>query len=899
MPEIRVTPQYCYQCVAGPDLLTVTVKDGVATEVQPNLAAARVHPGGGKCCVKAFGIVEKTYNPKRILQPMKRTNPRKGRDEDPGFVPISWDEALDLVARKVTEIRARGLLDEEGFPRVAASIGRTSSPSAYIGTFPAFLEALGEVDWSFGSGHGIKCYHTEHYLGELWHRGFTVCPDTPTTRYVLSFGANTDASGGVVATWRHAEARARGLTRVQIEPHLSVTGATAAQWIPIRPKTDAAFLLGFLHSLLHDHPRTALDLDFLVQHTSSPYLVAPNGFYLRDAASGKPLVWDTLRKAPACFDAEGVVPALEGSFHASGIERGADEDRWQHEHALAETAFTKLAKHLDPYTPDWAEKICDIEKGTIRRIAAEYLEHAQVGATTEIEGQRLPLRPVAIVLGKTVNNGWGSFDCCWARTLAACLVGALEVPGGTLGTTVVLNPPRSPRQASVEAGEDGFMPYAFNPTDRAGWKLNGKARNAHGALVPLSTNSPGAATLGPAHLAWMFLQDPPAGAPRVTLPDLWFVYRTNPSISLWDSAEMVKRVARFPFTVAFAYLPDETNHMADLLLPECTDLESTQLIRVGGTKFIEQFWDHEGFALRHPAVKPLGETRDLTDIATDLAERSGVLAEYNDALNRGVGTAISLKDFPLQPASRHTCDEIWDRVCRAASAEVTDGASADGLEWFKQHGYRTRPIPRLDWYLFPEVKRKGIRFEMPYQERLLRIGTELGRRLHENGITWWDAQLHEYQALPRYGEFPEIWERDAECHAAPGDEFPFWALTSRSMQYSWGANAGIPLMDELSRNVRGHRGVVINASRARELGIGEGDLVEVRSYLRGTRGRAVLREGIRPDCVLLMGQFEHWAMPYAKEVSAPSLNTIAPMSVALTDATGSGADLVRVAVHKT
>lgn len=899
MPEIRVTPQYCYQCVAGPDLLTVTVKDGVATEVQPNLAAAKVHPGGGKCCVKAFGIVEKTYNPKRILRPMKRTNPRKGRDEDPGFVPISWDEALDLVARKIADIRARGLLDEEGFPRIAASIGRTSSPTAYIGTLPAFLEALGEVDWSFGSGHGVKCYHTEHYLGELWHRGFTVCPDTPTTRYVLSFGANTEASGGVVATWRHAEARSRGLTRVQIEPHLSVTGATSAQWIPIRPKTDAAFLLGLLHSLLNDHPRSALDLDFLLKHTSSPYLVAPNGFYLRDAASGKPLVWDTIRNAPACFDAEGVVPALEGSFNASGIERGADQDQWRHDRVPVETAFTKLAAHLAPYTAEWADQVCDIEKGTVRRIAAEYLEHAQVGATIEIEGERLPLRPVAIVLGKTVNNGWGSFDCCWARTLAACLVGALEVPGGTLGTTVVLNPPRTPRKASAELGEDGFMRYAFNPTDRAGWKLKSKARNAHGALVPLSTNSPGATTLGPAHLAWMFLQDPPAGAPRVTLPDLWFVYRTNPSISLWDSQEMVKRVARFPFTVAFAYLPDETNHMADLLLPECTDLESTQLIRVGGTKFIEQFWDHEGFALRHPAVKPLGETRDLTDIASELAERSGLLVEYNEALNRGVSTAVPLKEFRLQPDRRYSCDEIWDSVCRQASAEVTDGASADGLDWFKQHGYRTRPIPRLDWYLFPEVKRKGIRFEMPYQERLLRIGIELGRRLHENGITWWDAQLHEYQALPKYGEFPEIWERDAAEHAKDGDEFPFWALTSRSMQYSWGANAGIPLMEELSRNVRGHRGVVINASRARDLGIGEGDVVEVRSYLRGTRGPAVLREGIRPDCVLLMGQFEHWAMPYAREHRAPSLNTIAPMSVALTDATGSGADLVRVALHKT
>ena len=57
---------YCYQCVAGPDLLTVTVKDGVALEVEPNFAAADVHPGGGKVCVKAYGLVQKLYNPHRV-----------------------------------------------------------------------------------------------------------------------------------------------------------------------------------------------------------------------------------------------------------------------------------------------------------------------------------------------------------------------------------------------------------------------------------------------------------------------------------------------------------------------------------------------------------------------------------------------------------------------------------------------------------------------------------------------------------------------------------------------------------------------------------------------------------------------------------------------------------------
>ena len=98
--ETRHVPTYCYQCVAGPDLLTVKVVDGVATEIEPNFCAADVHPGGGKVCVKAYGLVQKTYNPNRVLQPMKRTNPKKGRDEDPGFAPISWDEAFDLISAR-------------------------------------------------------------------------------------------------------------------------------------------------------------------------------------------------------------------------------------------------------------------------------------------------------------------------------------------------------------------------------------------------------------------------------------------------------------------------------------------------------------------------------------------------------------------------------------------------------------------------------------------------------------------------------------------------------------------------------------------------------------------------------------------------------------------------------
>jgi phenylacetyl-CoA:acceptor oxidoreductase len=93
--------------------------------------------------------------------------------------------------------------------------------------------------------------------------------------------------------------------------------------------------------------------------------------------------------------------------------------------------------------------------------------------------------------------------------------------------------------------------------------------------------------------------------------------------------------------------------------------------------------------------------------------------------------------------------------------------------------------------------------------------------------------------------------------------------------------------------------VIINPQAARRLGIGEGDAIEIATPKRSVRGRAVLRQGIRPDTLLLIGQFDHWATPVAKDFGVPSMNALVPMSLELTDATGSGADIVRVRIART
>ncbi len=897
----RRVPTYCYQCVAGPDLLTVKVQDGVATEVEPNFCAEKIHPGGGKVCVKAFGLVQKTYNPNRVLAPMKRSNPRKGRHEDPQFVAISWDEAYGLIADKLNQIRAEGLLDASGYPRVAASFGGGGTPQSYMGTFPAFLSAWGPVDMGFGSGQGVKCYHSEHLYGELWHRAFIVAADTPLCNYLISCGSNIEASGGVVGIWRHSKARVRGMKRVQVEPHLSVTGACSAQWVPIKPKTDPAFLYALIHVMLHEVARDRLDLPFLCKRTASPYLIGAGGYYLRERASRKPLVWD-LRRASACVhDASDIDEALEGRFEVDAIEVGPDGDILGDGLLVGETAFTRLLQHMQPYSPEWAQTICDVPAESMRQIALDYIAHACVGETIEIEGKTLPFRPVAVTLGKTVNNGWGGFECCWARTLLATLVGALEVPGGTIGTTVRLTRPMSQRHDSVQPGADGFMAYPMNPTDKARWSPKPNIRNAYRTMVPLAADGPWSQALGPTHFSWMFMDETPKGLPRVTAPDVWFLYRTNPAISFWDTDALGEKMARFPFVVAFAYTFDETNHFADVLLPDATDLESLQLIRIGTTKYVEQFWDHEGFALRQPVVAPQGQARDFTEVATELAQRTGLTSRYNASINKGAA-GVPLRgehtDHSLALDQSHSREAIWDAVCRAASAELSGGATSHGLDWWKEHGLATNPYPRYRWYLLPTMIERGLRFELPYQEQLLRVGTELGRRLHEHDMHWWDLQLTEYQGLPKWKNFPAMWETIVTEGGAQLRDYPFWLLTARSMQYAWGGNVGMQMIKEVADNISGHRGVIVNSQTAQRLGIEDGDTIEISTPKRSVRGRAVVRQGIRPDTLLMIGQFGHWETPLAKDFDVPSLNTLASMSMAQTDATGSGADIVRVSLKR-
>jgi len=128
------------------------------------------------------------------------------------------------------------------------------------------------------------------------------------------------------------------------------------------------------------------------------------------------------------------------------------------------------------------------------------------------------------------------------------------------------------------------------------------------------------------------------------------------------------------------------------------------------------------------------------------------------------------------------------------------------------------------------------------------------------------------------GISPAIWEKETvkQAGAAALAAYPFWLITSRSMQYAWGSNVGIQLMDEVAGTpIAAATGVVINSQNGGRVGIKRRPARRCISYVGMTKGPAVLSQGIRPDTLADDGPVPTTGpRPYAKDMKAPSMNSL-------------------------
>src|SRR3990172_7707599 len=230
-------PTSCSLCYATCSVLVHRV-DGVVVKVEGNPGSI---VGKGRLCGKGASGIMSHYDPNRLKVPLRRTNPEKGLDEDPGWKEIGWNEALDEIAAVLKRVRA-----DNPYKLV---FQRTTTIAAARVPFSAFGAAFGAPNVSVAGG-GLHCGNGAHLIAGMMHASWGVVPDFKYCNYAIYFGASKGHGAGHASCSNiqlAAEARERGMRLVVVDPMCNFASAKASKWVPIRVGTDGALEIGRAH----------------------------------------------------------------------------------------------------------------------------------------------------------------------------------------------------------------------------------------------------------------------------------------------------------------------------------------------------------------------------------------------------------------------------------------------------------------------------------------------------------------------------------------------------------------------------------------------------------------------------------------------------------------------------
>ncbi|GAA1575411.1 molybdopterin-dependent oxidoreductase [Actinomadura kijaniata] len=236
----RQAVTYCRICepLCG---LTVTVEDGRAARIRPD----REHPlSKGFACPKGIAMSEIQNDPDRVLHPLRRRG-------DGTFERVSWDEALNDIARRLNALRR-----DHGGESIGWYFG---NPATFSYSHPlwlnGFMKALGSPHfYSAGSQDTNSRFAASALLYGSPH--LVPIPDLKRTNLLVMLGANPLVShGSLVSAPRVREDLTaivrRGGRVVVADPRRTET-ARAFEHLPVAPDGDAWLLLSLLHVLFDE-----------------------------------------------------------------------------------------------------------------------------------------------------------------------------------------------------------------------------------------------------------------------------------------------------------------------------------------------------------------------------------------------------------------------------------------------------------------------------------------------------------------------------------------------------------------------------------------------------------------------------------------------------------------------
>ncbi|GBC69378.1 Polysulfide reductase chain A [archaeon HR01] len=843
-------PTTCSMCLHHCGIL-VHVVNGVAIKVEGDPDNP---DNAGHNCARAPAVLMRQYDPFRVKRPMIRTNPEKGIGVDPKWREISWDEAWEIIVPKLKKI-----LEED--PRkllFAATDFRRPWIWAWGG-------AVFGTPNGFYSDLGTTCGGGYHPVNGILFGSFATQPDWKYVKYLVSVGGGDGFESHLHLTCnirRASDARMRGLKVVVVDPRMSNAAVKADEWIPIRPGTSLAFALGMINSMLWEI--RGYDEWFLKNRTNAPYLIGPDGYYVRDKETKKPLVWDPVDNRAKPFNDKTVKDfALEGVYKVDGVE--------------ARPAFQVIKDSLKTYTPEWASQITTVPAETIRRIAREFVANAHIGETIEINGKKYPYRPVCFQW----YRGAHAHEHSWLANLAFkyvnMLVGAVDTPGGQINVPLGWDP-------HIDAWAE----------KRYGWKgpaYNFVVPNEDGIVTPwiYELRPPVPMEYPPKHLD--LLEYFPVGleaghlyTDAVLNPDYFGIdYRpeaalfihANPVWNIPASLRTIEALKKLDLVISVDLIStSETTMMADIVLPDTSPLESWALLHCEAP-FVT------GYTLRRPVVKPPPEAMDATDFLTELSARLGILHKWNGFLNWRYIEPFGKPQYYLEPNKKYTVPEFLDRWMKAQYGEEM------GLDWFIKNKNNIREMSPEELY-WPYG---DVRVQL-YVETVKKFGDELESFFKRIGYPkpWMKGWTRDYLPYPAW--------RDLRIHNPDDKSYDLYMIYYKLPHMTFADQATVPWTSDIVQSKPDLVSALINSETAARKGLRTGDEVVIESKAGSVRAVVYVTEAVHPDVVALSnaGRWVNhpWAINYA-----PSSSILVESGLDLTDkVSGCPETAARVRIRK-
>ena len=236
-------PTMCEMCVWRCGVLA-KVEEGRVVKLEGNPA----HPHSrGKLCARGQSGLMNTYDPDRVLTPLIRV----GQRGEGKFRKASWKEALDLTASKMQEIK-----DKYGPEAMVFSSTHNLSQVQ----FENLLYGYGSPN--YGTQRSL-CFNAMINAFLLTYGIEEPSRNYEDVEFILMVGRNMMEAISTSETSNLSDAISRGAKLVYLDPRFTKTAAKATEWIPIRPGTDAAFLLAMINVIVSNE---LADCEFVKQY---------------------------------------------------------------------------------------------------------------------------------------------------------------------------------------------------------------------------------------------------------------------------------------------------------------------------------------------------------------------------------------------------------------------------------------------------------------------------------------------------------------------------------------------------------------------------------------------------------------------------------------------------------